>query len=72
MAEDENVQDQEQPESHPPGGGGFISLDQARAAALAHARDNLDFYGRRYRSKELFWEVLSQEEREDAYRVRLS
>jgi hypothetical protein len=72
MAEDENVQDQGQPESQPPGGGGFISLDQARAAALAHARDNLDFYGRRYRRKELAWEVLNQEEREDGYRVRLS
>ncbi|MDP6548832.1 MAG: hypothetical protein QF659_02010 [Dehalococcoidia bacterium] len=72
MAEDENAQDQEQPESQPPGGGGFISLDQARAAALAHARDNQDFYGRRYRKKELAWEVLNQEEREDGYHVRLS
>jgi len=51
MAEDENTQDQGQPESQPPGGGGFISLDQARAAALAHARDNQDFYGRRYRKE---------------------
>ena len=72
MAEDENVQDQGQPESQPPGGGDFISLDQARAAALAHTRDNQDFYGRRYRKKELAWEVLSQEEHEDGYRVRLS
>ena len=72
MAEDENTQDQGQPESQPPGGGGFISLDQARAAALAHARDNQDFYGRRYRKKELAWEVLSQEEREDGYHLRLS
>ena len=72
MAEDENSQDQGQPESQPPGGGGFISLDQARSAALAHARDNLDFYGRRYGRKELAWEVLSQEEREDGYHVRLS
>jgi hypothetical protein len=72
MAEDENTQDQGQPESQPPGCGGFISLDQARAAALAHARDNQDFYGRRYRKKELAWEVLSQEEREDGYHLRLS
>ena len=72
MAQDEDVQDQGQPESQPPGGGGFISLDQARATALAHARDNQDFYGRRYRKKELAWEVLDQEEREDGYRIRLS
>jgi hypothetical protein len=72
MAEDENVPDQGHPESQPPGGGGFISLDQARAAALAHARDNLELYGRRYRKKELAWDVLNQEEREDGYYVRLS
>ena len=47
-------------------------MDQARDIALAHARENLDIYGRRYRRQELFWEVLSQEEREDAYHVRLS
>ena len=50
----------------------FVSLDQAQDIALGHARDNLDFHGRRYRRREMAWEVLSQEEREDAYHVRLS
>ncbi len=73
MAEDGSAQEGEKPESQRPGsGGGFVSLDQARDIALGHARENPDFYGRRYRKKELAWEVLSQEEREDGYLVRLS
>ncbi len=47
-------------------------MHQARDIALAHARENLDIYGRRYRWQELIWEVLNQEELEDAYHVRLS
>ena len=52
--------------------GGFVSLDQARDIALGHARDNQDFYGRRYRKRGLAWAVVSQDERADAYYVRLS
>ena len=64
MAENESTQQ--------PGGGGFISLDQARTIALDHARGDQEFYGRRYRKKVLAWQVLSQEEREDGYHVRFS
>ena len=39
----------------------YISLDQARVLAMEHARDNTGFYGRRYRRRELAWEVVSQE-----------
>ena len=70
MAEEDSVQDQS---SQPAGsGGGFVSLDQAREVALGHARDNRDIYGRRYRRQELAWQVLSEDEREDAYYIRLS
>ena len=51
---------------------GLVSLDQARDIALAHARDNLELYDRRYRRQPLVWEVLTQEEREAAYYFRLS
>ena len=40
--------------------------------AMEQARDNRDFYGRRYAGRELVWEVLSQEESEDYYDIRLS
>ena len=50
----------------------YISLDQARVLAMEHARDNTGFYGRRYRRRELAWEVVSQEESEDYYDIRLS
>ena len=46
-------------------------MDQARVLAIEHARDNRDFYGRRYASRELVWEVSSQEESEDYYDIRL-
>ena len=51
---------------------GYISLDQARVLAMEHARDNREFYGRRYANRELVWEVASQEESEDYYDIRLS
>ena len=51
---------------------GYISLEQARVLAIEHARDNTDFYGSRYRSRRLVWEVVSAEEGEDFYEVRLS
>ncbi|HIN06203.1 MAG TPA: hypothetical protein EYM65_08215 [Dehalococcoidia bacterium] len=49
----------------------YISLDQARALALQHARDNRDFYGR-YADRDLVWELIGAEETEDHYEVRLS
>ena len=51
---------------------GYISLDQARVLAIEHARDNLEFYGSDYANQELVWEVLSQDESEDYYDIRLS
>lgn len=51
---------------------GYISVDQARVLAIQHARENTDFYGRRYQGVELYWEVVGQEETEDYYEVRLS
>ena len=49
----------------------YISLDQARVLALRHARDNRDFYGRRYAQRDLVWDVLEAEETEDYYEVKL-
>ena len=49
----------------------YISLDQARVLALQHARDNQDFYGASYAGVNLVWEVMSAEESEDYYDVRL-
>ena len=51
---------------------GYISLDQARVVALRHARDNRGFYGRRYAQRDLIWEVVSAEETEDYYEIKLS
>ena len=70
---EEGEQKEVQPESQPSGGAGeFISLDQARGVALDHARENRDFYGRRYPKMDLAWEVVSQEEQADGYRVQLT
>ena len=73
MLEEESKKDEEKQEFTPEGETlGYISLDQARVLAMEHARDNREFYGRRYARRELVWEVVSQEESEDYYDVRLS
>ena len=51
---------------------GYISLEQARVLAMQHARDNRDFYGSAYSKINLVWEVISQDEGEDYYDIRLS
>ena len=51
---------------------GYIGLDQARLLAIEHARDHTDFYGPSYAGVNLAWEVLSAEESEDYYDIRLS
>ena len=51
---------------------GYILLDQARVQAIEHARDNTDFYGSSYAQVRLVWEVISTEESEDHYDIRLS
>ena len=50
---------------------GYISLDQARVLALQHARDNREFYGR-HAERDLAWEIISANETEDYYEVRLA
>ena len=47
-------------------------MDQARGIALDQARENQDFYGRRFAGMDLAWEVVSQEEVADGYRIRLT
>ena len=70
---EEEAQEEDQPESQRPGREGeLISLDQARGIALDHASENQDFYGRRFASMDLAWEVVSQEEVADGYRIQLS
>ena len=50
---------------------GYISLDQAWALALQHARDHREVYGR-YAEQELSWNFISAGETKDFYEVRLS
>ena len=50
----------------------YISLDQARVLAIRHASENTDFYPRRYRDRDLVWEVASAEADEDYYHIRLT
>jgi hypothetical protein len=62
---------EERSDSNPAGAArGFISLDQARALALQHARDNREFYGR-YAEQDLSWNIISADETGDYYEVRL-
>ena len=51
---------------------GYISLEQARVLAMRHARDNADFYGPAYANINLALEVISEEEGEDYYDIRVS
>lgn len=51
---------------------GYVSQDQARVLAIQHARDNTEFYISVYASGELVWEVISQEESQDFYEIKLS
>ena len=72
MTEDESEQNDEKLEFTAQGETlGYISLDQARALALQHARDNREFYGR-FADRDLVWEVIGVDETEDYYEVRLS
>ena len=72
MAEEQDKKDDEKVEFDSTGQAvAYISLDQARVLAMRHARENTDFYGR-YAARELVWEVISADETEDYYEVRLS
>ena len=50
----------------------YISVDQARILAIQHAQENTGFYGPELASSRLVWEVISQEETDDYYDIRLS
>ena len=50
----------------------YLGLDQARVRAIEHARDNPDFYGAEYQGARLAWEVISEEESDEYYDIRLS
>ena len=50
----------------------YIGLDQARVQAIEHARDNTDFYGPEYQGIRFVWEVISAEESDEYYEIRLS
>ena len=52
--------------------GSGLSQDRARVLAMQYARGNTWFYGSAYDSGDLVWEVLSQDEFEDYYEIRLS
>lgn len=54
MPEDQGNQDEEQFKFDSAGEAfGYIGLNQARVLAMEHARDNQDFYGRRYQHAQL-------------------
>lgn len=73
MIDDDSKKEEEKFEFTPEGEViGYISLDQARVLAIQHARDNRDFYGRRYLRRELAWEVVATEETEDYYDIHLT
>ena len=73
MVEDEGKKDEEKLEFDSTGQAvAYISLDQARVLAMEHARDNQDFYRRRYAHRDLVWVELNAEESEDYYRFTLS
>ena len=73
MEDEEGKKEEEKIEFTPEGETlGYISLDQARILAIEHVRDNTAFYGRRYARRELVWQVVSQQESEDYYDIRLS
>ena len=51
---------------------GYISLDEAQVLAIEHARDNLEFYGPRFEGVGLAWEIISADDNDDNYDIRLS
>ena len=72
MAQEEGKKDDEFRFTREGEAADWITLEQARVLAIEHARDNTGFYGPRYRFINLVWEVVSQEEGEDYYDIRLS
>lgn len=73
MTEAQDKKDEEQFEFTAEGEAlGYICMEQAQVLAIQHARDNLEFYGRRYHQGALVWEVASAEESDDYYDIRLS
>ena len=72
MAERPDEKPEERPDHDSTGGvKAYVSVDEAWALALQQARDNPEFYGR-YAEQELSWDVISSDEIEDYYEVRLA
>ena len=73
MAEDEGKKEEENFDFTPEGEAvNYISLDRAGLLAVEYARGHVDFYGPDYADQELVWKVLSQDENEDYYDIRVS
>ena len=73
MAEDPDKKDEEKFKFSAEGEAlGYIGLDQARVQAIEHARDNTDFYGARFEGVDLVWELLSADESDDYYDIKLT
>ena len=61
MLDDEDKPDEEKFDFTPEGEVlAYISLDRARVLAMEHARDNRDFYGRRYARRDSSWGMLAE------------
>ena len=50
---------------------GYIGMDQARVLAMRRAGEDRSFYGPRYGSRDLVWEVTSAQETEDYYDIKV-
>ncbi len=73
MAEEEEKPTEEKLEVSPEGEAmDNITLDQARVLALQHAQATAGFYGARFPRHDFVWEVVSQEDRDYYYDIRLS
>ena len=51
---------------------GYIGIDQARVLAIRHAQDNPEFYGEPYSGINMVSELISSEESDDYYDIKLS
>ena len=72
MAEDQGKQDEEKFDySDTIERVAYISLEEAKVLAMEHARDNAELYGPRYRGVTFAHEVISGEEGEDYYDLKL-
>ena len=72
MTEEANVKGDKFEHEFTSSGEAYITLEQARVVAILYARDNSTSYGDAYSELNLVWEVISQEDGEDYYDIKLS